>query len=110
MFENAGRLYLFNLASEKYHEVKIQAFDRPATLKPRIEDVSRPSATRRFAVGANESPSRRAGDIFTVPASTLVVREPTRTSASQPALPACVARRQSCWLIQDRTGTERPAH
>src|SRR5260221_8500867 len=40
VFENAGRLYLLDLESEKYHEVKIQILTDRATLKPRLEDVA----------------------------------------------------------------------
>jgi tricorn protease len=41
VFENAGRLYLLSLATEKYSEVHIQVLTDRATLKPRLEDVSR---------------------------------------------------------------------
>src|SRR5437016_7310939 len=41
VFENAGRLYLLALESEKYHEVQIQVLTDRATLKPHLEDVSR---------------------------------------------------------------------
>ena len=41
MFENGGRLYLLNLTTEKYDAVNIQVLTDRATLKPRIEDVTR---------------------------------------------------------------------
>ena len=40
VFENAGRLYLLDLQTEKYREVEIRVVTDRATLKPRCENVS----------------------------------------------------------------------
>ncbi len=40
VFENAGRLYLLDLQTEKSHEVEIRVVTDRATLKPRYENVS----------------------------------------------------------------------
>ena len=68
VFENAGRLYLLDLRTEKYDEVKIRVVTDRATLKPHHQSVS------NYLGGATLSPSgKRAlfearGDIFSAPA------------------------------------------
>ncbi len=79
VFENGGRLYLLNLKTEKYEEVKIQVVTDSSTLKPRIENVA------GFVRHPFVSPSgKRAvfsarGEIFTIPAENGIVRNITRT-------------------------------
>src|SRR5262249_52769422 len=68
VFENAGRLYLLDLKTEKAREVEIRVVTDRATLKPRRENVS------GYIQNATVSPSgKRAlfearGDIFSAPA------------------------------------------
>jgi tricorn protease len=104
VFENAGRLYLLDLKTEKYHEVEISVVTDRATLKPRIENVS------KLIHGATISPTgKRAlfearGDIFSAPAEHGVVRNLTRSSG--------VAERYAAWspdgkliaYFSDKTG------
>ncbi|HKQ38692.1 MAG TPA: PDZ domain-containing protein [Verrucomicrobiae bacterium] len=113
VFENGGRLYLLDLATEKHHEVEIKVVTDRATLKPRIEDVSK--LVRRGAV----SPSgKRAvfearGEVFTVPAEHGIVRNLTRSSGVAERYPAWSPDGKTIAYFSDRTGeyelTLRPA-
>jgi tricorn protease len=104
VFENAGRLYLLDLQTEKYREVEIRVLTDRATLKPRVENVS------GHICGATISPSgKRAlfearGDIFSAPAEHGVVLNLTRTSGIAERYPAWSP--DSKWIayFSDRTG------
>jgi len=88
VFENGGRLYVLDLATEKSHPVDIKVVTDRATLKPRAENVS------TLIQNANISPTgKRAifearGDIFSVPAEHGIVRNLTRSSGVAERYPA----------------------
>ena len=88
VFENAGRLYLLDLKSEKYHEVEIRVVTDRATLKPRIVNVA------DYIHDATISPTGKRvlfearGEIFSAPAEHGVVRNLTRTSGAAERYPA----------------------
>ena len=104
VFENGGRLYLLDLASEKYHEVEVQVLTDRATLKPRLEDVT------KYAAHADVSPSgKRAvfearGEVFTVPAEHGVVRNLTRSSGVAERYPSWSPDGKSIAYFSDRSG------
>jgi len=95
-FENAGRLYLLDLQTEKSHEVEIRVVTDRATLKPRHENVS------GYIQSADHLSERQAGPvrgapakIFSAPAEHGVgPRTLPRTSGVANRYPAWVARRQ----------------
>ena len=89
VFENGGRLYLLNLVSEKYSEVKIQVLTDRATLKPRIEDVTKSALNPDISPTGKRAVFEARGEIFTVPAEYGVVRNLTRSSG--------VAEREPAW-------------
>jgi tricorn protease len=88
VFENGGRLYVLDLATEKARPVDIKVVTDRATLKPRAENVS------SLIQNANISPTgKRAifearGDIFSVPAEHGIVRNLTRSSGVAERYPA----------------------
>lgn len=88
VFENAGRLHLLDLKTEKIREVEISVTTDRSTLKPRLENVS------SLIQWATPSPSgKRAlfsarGDIFSTPAEHGVVRNLTRSSGVAERYPA----------------------
>jgi tricorn protease len=104
VFENAGRLYLLDLQTEKAHEVEIRVVTDRATLKPRYENVS------GYIQDATVSPSgKRAlfaarGDIFSAPAEHGVVRNLTRTPGIDERYPAWSPDGKWIACFSDRTG------
>jgi len=104
VFENAGRLYLLDLETEKYREVEIQVVTDRATLKPHSENVS------NYVFRATISPTgKRAlfearGDIFSAPAEHGVVLNLTRSSGVAERYPAWSPDGQWIAYFSDRTG------
>jgi len=95
VFENGGRLYLLDLASEKYAEVNIQVLTDRATVKPRLEDVSKAARASDISPSGKRVVFEARGEIFTVPAEHGVVRNLTRSSG--------VAERSPTWSPDGKT-------
>jgi tricorn protease len=104
VFENGGRLYLLDLATEKYREVRVAVVTDRATLKPRAENVA------GYIQGYDVSPSgKRAvfaarGDLFTVPAEHGVVRNLSRQPGVAARYPAWSPDGKWIAYFSDRTG------
>ena len=113
VFENAGRLYLLNLANEKYSEVKIQVLTDRATLKPRLEDVSKAAREPGISPSGKRAVFEARGEVFTVPAEHGVVRNLTHSSGVAERYPAWSPDGKSIAYFSDRSGeyelTVRPA-
>ncbi len=113
VFENAGQLFLLDLATEHYHAIEVRVATDRATLKPRLENVS------AWIHSASVSPSgKRAlfearGDVFSAPAEHGVIRNLTRTSGVAERFPTWSPDAQWIAYFSDRTGeyelTLRPA-
>ncbi len=104
VFENADRLYLLNLANEKYSEVKIQVLTDRATLKPRLEDVSKAAREPGISPSGKRAVFEARGDVFTVPAEHGVVRNLTHSSGVAERYPAWSPDGKSIAYFSDRSG------
>ncbi len=113
VFENGGRLFLLSLASEKYREVSLQVLTDRATLKPRLEDVSRNAQNADVSPSGKRAVFEARGEIFTVPAEHGVVRNLTRSSGVAERFPSWSPDGKLLAYFSDRSGeyelTVRPA-
>ena len=104
VFEAGGHLYLLNLDTEKYREVKINVVTDMATVKPRLVKVE------NYIQDANISPSgKRAlfearGDVFTVPAEHGYIRNLTQRSGSAERYPSWSPDGKHIVYWSDKTG------
>ncbi len=80
IFENGGRLYLLDLATEKYHEIKINVITDESTLIPRSENVSKLIQSFWSSPDGKRGVFEARGDLFSVPAENGPVIDLTNTS------------------------------
>jgi tricorn protease len=104
VFENGGRLYLLDLATEKHHEVDIKVVTDRATLKPRLEDVSKSLRRPAISPSGKRAMFEARGEIFTVPAEHGIVRNLTRSSGVAERNPAWAPDGKTIAYFSDRSG------
>ncbi|MBU6400591.1 MAG: PD40 domain-containing protein, partial [Verrucomicrobia bacterium] len=113
VFENGGRLYVLDLATEKYHEVQIEVVTDRATLKPRQENVAGYLHSAGISPTGKRAVFEARGDLFTVPAEHGFVRNLTRSSGVAERYPAWSPDGKWIAYFSDRSGeyelTLRPA-
>jgi len=113
VFENAGRLFLLDLATEQAREVEITVVTDRATLRPRVENVSAHIRNGAISPTGKRALFEARGDIFSVPAEHGVIRNLTESSGVAERFPAWSPDGKTLAYFSDRTGeyelTLRPA-
>ncbi len=104
VFENAGRLYLLDLATEKAREVEVDVVTDRSTLRPRAENVSRLIANWGISPSAKRAVFEARGEVFTVPAEHGIVRNLTRSSGVAERFPAWSPDGETIAYFSDRSG------
>ena len=104
VFENGGRLYVLNLTTEKSNEVQIQVLTDRATLKPRVEEVSKSIRSWDISPSGKRVVLEGRGEIFTVPAEHGVVRNLTRSSGVAERYPVWSPDGKFIAYFSDRSG------
>jgi tricorn protease len=88
VFENGGKLYLLDLASEKYHEVKINVVTDESTLLPHAENVGKLVQSFWPSPDGKRAVIEARGDLFSVPAENGPVLDLTNTSGFAERFPS----------------------
>ncbi len=104
VFENAGRLYLLDVQTEKNREVEIRVLTDRATLKPHAENVSDHIYNATISPSGKRALFEARGDIFSAPAEHGVVLNLTRTSGIAERYPAWSPDGKWIAYFSDRTG------
>jgi len=80
VFEAGGSLYLLDLKTEKFHEVKVEVVTDEMSLLPRSENVSRLVQSFNLSPDGNRAIIQARGDLFSVPAENGPVLDITNSS------------------------------
>ncbi len=88
VFENAGKLFLLDLKTEKYSAVNVKIVDDFITLKPKLQNVERQITYANPSPDAKRITVEARGEIFSVPAEKGVTKNISLCSGSAQRYPA----------------------
>jgi len=88
VFENGGKLYLFNLASSQLKEVNVTVVTDKASIKPRLVSASDYIQHVGVSPDGNRVLMEARGDVFSLPADKGFIQDITRTSGTAERYPA----------------------
>jgi tricorn protease len=87
VFEAGGRLYTYNISSQKQKEVKVNMVTDRAMVKPKIESAEKLVQYASLSPDGNRVLFQARGDIFSVPAENGYIKDLTRTSGAAERYP-----------------------
>jgi len=88
VFEAGGKLYLFDLASQKLKEVKVSVISDRTALKPSVQPAEKYMQRAFISPDGNRTLVEARGEIFSVPAEHGFVKTLTRTPGAAERYPA----------------------
>lgn len=88
VFEAEGKLYLLDLKTENYKEVKIQVVTDMAAVKPRKESVEKYLENVDIAPDGARAVVEARGEVFSLPAEKGYIQNLTRSSGTAERFPA----------------------
>lgn len=88
VFEAGGKLYLLNLATEKYKPVDVKIVGDFANLKPQLKKVSRLLRSADISPDGKRVVAEARGEIFSLPAEHGFIKNLTQTSGVAERSPA----------------------
>ncbi len=104
VFEAGGRLYLLDLATEKYREVRIQLVTDEATIMPKSENVAKMIQSFWVSPDGKRAVFEARGDLFSVPAENGNVLDLTNTSGVAERYPSWSPNGKYVAYWSDRSG------
>jgi tricorn protease len=104
VFEAGGRLYLLNLSTNKYAEVKINIVADLSTLMPRTVNVGNNINNFDLSPDAKRTVFEARGDLFSIPAENGVIINLTNTSGAWESYPAWSPNGRSLAYWSDASG------
>ena len=104
VFENGGRLYVMDLATETAKPIDVKVITDRATLRPRSVKVGDELTDGDISPSGKRAVLAARGEIFSLPAEHGVVRNLTRTSAFAERHPAWSPDGKTLAYFSDRTG------
>jgi tricorn protease len=104
VFEAGGKLYLFDLATEKTREVKVEVVTDESTLMPRLENAEKLIRNAWPSPDGKRAVFEARGDLFSVPAENGNVVDLTNTPGIAERYPAWSPDGGAVAYWSDRTG------
>jgi tricorn protease len=88
VFEEDGKLYLYNFSSGQSNEVKVSLVSDKTLLKPKLEKAEKYVEHVQISPDGNRALVEARGDIFSLPADKGFIEDITRTSGTAERYPA----------------------
>jgi tricorn protease len=104
VFQNGGKLYLLDLASEQTHEVRVDVVTDLATLRPRVVRVDSLIMSGGISPTGQRAVLEARGDVFTLPAQHGPVLNLTQSSGVAERSPAWSPDGKQIAYWSDRSG------